>query len=85
MDTVIQYDVTGEGGGKFYMVIKDQSCSLTEGEAVDPKVIVTVSKDDFYAISKGALGGAEAFLTGRMKVDGRVDDILRMGTLFRQP
>jgi len=85
LDTVIQYDITGEGGGKFYMVIKDRSCKLFEGEAEEPNVTIVVSKADWFAIAKGELGGAEAFMSGRMRAYGRMGDLMRLQSIFGQP
>jgi len=85
LDTVIQYDISGEGGGKFYMVIKEQRCTLREGEADDPKITITASKDDWYAIAKDELDGASAYLTGRLRVQGSMNELMRMQSLFRYP
>jgi len=85
LDTVIQYDITGEGGGKFYMVISEQRCTLHEGEAEDPRITIAASKDDWYAVAKGELDGASAFLTGRLRTQGNMSDLMRMQSLFKYP
>lgn len=82
-EAVIQYDITGEERGKYYIEVKDQKCSLHEGEAEDPSLAITVSKDDWIAIIEGRLSGQEAFMTGRMKVEGNMNDLFRMATAFR--
>jgi len=81
--TVIQYNITGEGGGKFYIEIKDQKCSLGEGEAENPKLTITISKEDWIAIIEGRLRGQEAFMTGKMEAEGDMNDLLRMASAFR--
>ena len=85
LDTVIQYDIAGEGEGKFYMVISGQRCTLHEGEADDPRITISASKDDWYAIAKGELDGASAFLTGRLRAQGNMNELMRMQSLFRYP
>lgn len=81
-NTIIQYNITGEGGGKFYVEIKDQKCELFEGEAIDPKLIITVSREDWVAIAEGKLEGQKAFMGGRMKAEGDINDLLRMQEVF---
>jgi putative sterol carrier protein len=85
LDTVIQYDITGEGGGKFYMVIKDKKFTLFEGEAEEPNVTIVVNRADWYAIAKGELDGVEAYMSGRMRAYGRMSDLMRLQSIFRQP
>lgn len=85
LDTVIQFDISGEGGGKFYVVIKDQRCTLFEGEAEGPEMTISASKDDWYAIAKGELDGARAYLTGRLRAQGSMNDLMRMQSIFKFP
>jgi len=81
-DTVIQYNITGEGGEKFYVEMKDQKCSLSEGEAADPKLTITVSKEDWVAIAEGKLEGQKAFMEGKIRAEGDMNDVLRMQEVF---
>jgi len=81
--TVIQYDITGEGGGKFYIEVKDQKCSLGEGVVENPKLTITISTEDWFAIVEGRLEGQEAFMTGKMKAEGDMNDLFRMASTFR--
>jgi|GEM_PF-423204 len=81
-ETVIQYNITGEGGGKFYVKIKDQKCELEEGEATNPKLTITASKEDWIAIAEGKLEGYKAFREGKMKAKGDMNDFFRMQEVF---
>jgi putative sterol carrier protein len=82
-NTVIQYNITGEGGGKFYVEIENQKCMLEEGEAVNPKLIITVGREDWVAIAEGRLEGQKAFMEGRMKVEGDMNQLFRMQGVFQ--
>ncbi|MBO3803601.1 MAG: SCP2 sterol-binding domain-containing protein [Candidatus Brockarchaeota archaeon] len=84
-DTVIQFEITGEGGGKYYVVIKDKRCALFEGEAEEPNATVVVSRADWNAMARGELGGAEAYMSGRMRAYGRMGDLMRLQSVFGQP
>ena len=41
-EAVIQYDITGEGGGQYYLVIKNQKCSLHHGIADNSTLAIHV-------------------------------------------
>ncbi|MFQ5892085.1 MAG: SCP2 sterol-binding domain-containing protein [Candidatus Methanofastidiosia archaeon] len=82
-DTIIQYDITGEGGGKFYLNIKDQMCDVFEGEAENYNLKITADIGDWFAISKGELSGQEAFFSGKLKVEGDMNELFRMQPVFR--
>jgi len=81
--TVIQYNITGKSGGKFYVEIKDQKCKLEAGEAANPKLIITASREDWVAIAEGKLEGQKAFREGKMKVDGDMNELFRMQEVFQ--
>jgi putative sterol carrier protein len=81
-DTVIQYNITGEGGGKFNVVIKEQMCRLTGGEATNPKLIITASRKDWIEIAEGRLKGQNAFMQGKMKIEGDMTVLLNMDRIF---
>ena len=83
-ETVIQYNITGEGGGDFYIEIKDGRCKLFEGKAEKAKLIIKANREDWVAISEGKLDGTKAFMEGRMKVEGDMNDLLKMQSVFRQ-
>jgi len=80
---IIQYRITGEGGGQYYLVVKDQKCTMHEGEAENPTLIITASYDDWMAIVEGRLEGRKAFFSGQMKVEGNMNDLFRMQSVFR--
>ncbi len=82
-ETVIQYNITGEGGGEFYIEVKNQKCYHGEGEVENPKLTITISTEDWLAIVEGRLEGQEAFMTGKMKVEGDMNDLFRMASVFR--
>ena len=82
-NTIIQYNITGKSGGKFYVEIKDQKCKLEGGEATNPKLIITASREDWVAIAEDKLEGQKAFMEGKMKVEGDMNDLFRMQEVFQ--
>jgi len=83
-ETVIQYNITGEGGGDFYVEIKERRCKLFEGKAEKAKLVIKVSRKDWVAISEGKLDGTKTFMEGKLKTEGDTNDLLKMGSVFGQ-
>ena len=67
-----------------YLTIKDGTCVLTEGDAPAPDVTLTMEDDDLIALLKGDLNGMQAFMTGKLKVDGDLMLGQRMSGFFKR-
>jgi len=83
LDTVIQYEITGEGGGNWYATIKNAACTVTEGKAASPALTLTMSAPDWVDMSHGKLNGQMAFMTGKLKLKGDMGLAMRLATLFK--
>jgi len=80
---VLQIAVTGEGGGSWILVIKDQKCTLHEGEHENPDLKITADADTWLMILSGKLSGATAYMQGKLKADGLMDDLVRLASIFQ--
>lgn len=70
INATYQWDITGGGGGKWYVTLDDDSVEVTEGEAEDPSITLTVEAQDWLDIINGKLNGQMAFMTGKLKIQG---------------
>jgi adenosylmethionine-8-amino-7-oxononanoate aminotransferase len=72
LDLVVQFALTGDGGGRWLVTIRDGTLSVEAIAAERPDATVTIraSADDYLRIANGDLGGADAFSTQRLTVDG---------------
>jgi putative sterol carrier protein len=82
VNAVIQFELSGEGGGNWYLTVKDGACTVTEGvsEVAQGTIIMTAS--DYEALAAGEIGGMKAFLTGRIKTKGDFTLLKKMETWF---
>lgn len=70
---VIQFNITGAGAPVSYALdLKNGKGSLANGEAKSPDLTLTVSDDDFFAMSTGSLNPQQAFMKGKLKIKGCV-------------
>ena len=79
---VIQFHLTGEGGGNWYAVIENGTCTVTEGVSGAPHGTITMSAGDYVDLASGKLGGIRAFMTGRVKTSGDITLLRKMQAWF---
>ncbi len=84
-DVVYQFNISGEGGGQFVVAIKQGTCTVDEGLAPAPTVTVAASAADYFQIATGAYPFGLAFINGRLKVQGDLRLVMRMGAYFAPP
>ena len=82
LDAVIQYDITGDGGGGWYVTIKDGGCLVGEGTHGSPTVTLTMSTKAWLAIVNKETSGMSAFMSGRLQVGGDMMLAQRIEQLF---
>jgi putative sterol carrier protein len=81
---VIQFKLSGEGGGNYWIEIKDGACTVHEGLNSAPGGTVMMAGKDFVALMTGKLGGMRAFLTGKVKTSGDFTLLTKMQAWFPQ-
>ncbi len=85
VNTVIQYDVTGEGGGQWNVVIAEGACEVSAGTHDAPKLTLTVDAQDWIDMVMGKLDGQQAFMAGKLKLKGDMAMAMKMNNFFAPP
>ena len=83
LDAIIQYDITGEGGGNWFFTIKDGACQLHEGAHDSPTVTLTISAETWLAIVNQETNGMKAFMSGQLQVEGDMMLAQQLEQLFQ--
>ncbi|MBI5478105.1 MAG: SCP2 sterol-binding domain-containing protein [Deltaproteobacteria bacterium] len=84
MSSVIQFDITGEGGGTWRVVIENDARSVVEGAVANPDLVITASAKDYVDISTGALNEQLAFMTGRIRAKGNLGLAMKLPRIFKR-
>jgi putative sterol carrier protein len=81
-DFVVQYDIGGEEGGHYIVEVRDKHYRVSRGSHLTPAVRVTIHASDWLRLHSGELGGARAYLTGKLKVAGDMKLARQLATIF---
>ncbi|AMD01184.1 SCP2 sterol-binding domain-containing protein [Halomonas chromatireducens] len=80
MNDIFQFHFSDNGS--HYLVIKDGSLAIEEGEHDDPSVSLSMSTDTLKGVMNGEINGMTAFMTGKLKATGNVMLATKLTSLF---
>lgn len=79
---VIKLDITGEGGGKFYLVVKNLEASVFEGEPEKANFTMTINAQDFVDYFEGRGKPMDLVRTGRLKFTGPMTEGMAFNAIW---
>jgi uncharacterized OB-fold protein/putative sterol carrier protein len=82
MNLIFQFNISGAGGGNWFVTIKDGTCHVSEGRTDDATTTIAMTADDFVQLIGGRLDGMQAFSTGKLKLSGDIMKSQLIGKLF---
>ena len=85
MNSTIQFNLSGDNGGQWYVNIKDGKAEVHEGTAPSANMTMSMSAQDYVDMTTGKLNGQMAFMSGKLKISGDMGLAMKMQTLFRRP
>lgn len=85
MNSTIQFKLTGDGGGDYYVEIKDGTAKVSQGTHASPNMTMTLAAQDYVDLIGGKLNGQMAFMSGKLKIAGDMGLAMKMQTLFKRP
>ncbi|RMG79157.1 MAG: hydrogenase expression protein HypA, partial [Bacteroidetes bacterium] len=71
VETIFHFDISGEGGGQFAVVVSGGEMVVHESFFGEEKCKITVSNDHFMEILNGELNPMIAVLTGKLKISNQ--------------
>jgi len=82
-NAVIQYDISGEGGGTWHATIKDGACTVNSGAAPSPSLTLSIAAQDWLDMVSGKQTGQMLFMSGKLKLKGDMGLAMKVGSLFQ--
>lgn len=82
VSAIVQYDITGEGGGTYHVQIASGACTVNEGPAASPQLTLTMAAQDWVDMVTGKLNPQMAFMSGKLKHKGDMSLLMRLPGLF---
>ena len=82
-NAVVQFRLTGEGGGDWYVTIKDRTCTVTPGLAETATCTLKIDDRDFIRLISGELPAMQAYTTGKLKIEGDIMKSQLIEKLFK--
>ncbi|HEX2979199.1 MAG TPA: SCP2 sterol-binding domain-containing protein [Anaerolineaceae bacterium] len=83
VDATVQFRLTGNQAGEYYVVIRDQKVRVEKGVAPNPKVTLAADSNDILQILSGKMDGMRAFMQGKLKVNGDMGFATKMLNMFK--
>jgi putative sterol carrier protein len=81
LDLTILFNLTGDGGGQWVASISGGNLNYTKGGVDNPTATLSMDADEFEAMSKGDLNPMMAFMSGKIKVDGDLNAVMKFQSL----
>ena len=81
----IQFDVSGDGGGKWVLSIAGGGCKVRKGKAVAPVLTIETPADIWVKIARGEIDRPKAFMQGLYRAKGDMKVLMRLPQLFGAP
>lgn len=78
----IQVDIVGEGEGAFYVKVNDGTLAIEPYEYYDHDAKLIISGKDCVDLFNGKLDAEKAYKTGKIKVEGNLDSVLKLKDLI---
>ncbi len=82
MDATVQFDLSGEDGGQWYVTVADGSCTTEKGVVDKPKATIRMDAQDYVDMIAGRLDPMTAFIQQKVKVEGDLNTVMKFQTIF---
>jgi putative sterol carrier protein len=83
LDVVLQFKFTGAEPGDWYAVIKDGKVEVQQGAHPNPKMTLAADSEDYIKLFTGQLDPMQAFMGGKIKLQGDLNMAMKMTQFFK--
>ncbi len=83
INTIFHFDIAGDNGGQFTVIIKDENCELEEGLQHTPNCILTAKDEIYRDVELGKKSPESAFMNGEIQVSD-IAEMMKFTRLFKR-
>ena len=83
LDAVIQFNFTGAEQGNWYAEIKNGAVKVEQSVHPNPTMTLTADSDDYVKVFTGELDPMQAFMQGKLKLQGDLNLAMKMNQFFK--
>jgi len=85
LKAIFQFDISSRGESiHWHFIIENQECKGIEGIHDEPTVRISSSASDWIDLAEGKIGGAKAFMTGKLKAEGKMRLLMKFDKIFQR-
>ncbi|HCW50555.1 MAG TPA: sterol carrier protein [Clostridiales bacterium] len=77
-----QFELSGDDGGTYHVNAADGKAEVGPGPT-EANVTILMSADDFKAMVDGKLNATQAFMTGKLKIQGDMSLAMRLQSILQ--
>jgi putative sterol carrier protein len=81
---LVQFDLTGDSGGKWLLEVANGQCQVREGTTSKPDATLTMDAHDFVALFRNQLDPMRAFMGGKIKASGNMGVVMQLMNWFKR-
>lgn len=81
VNMIVLFDVSGDDGGQWSVGVKDGAIDVQKAAAENPTASIKISSEDLQAMTSGQLNPMMAFMSGKIKVDGDLNSVMKFQSL----
>ena len=82
VNAVYQFNVLGDDGGTWVVDLKNGAGDVWAGQHDDADCVISMNREDFMALATGRINPLNAFMQGRIRVQGDIMMATRLQSLF---
>ena len=82
MNVIVQFDLSGEGGGQWYVTLANQQLGVAEGQTANPTVTLSAAASDYVGLANGDVNATQSFMQGKLKIKGDMAALMKLQSLM---
>lgn len=79
----VVFSLSGEGGGDYQVNIADGKVTTEKASDEKPTAKVSMDADDYKDMMSGKLNPVQAFMSGKVRVEGDLNAVMKLQSMFK--